>query len=690
MGALFSAAYGNVGSSIYYALGVTAAFALGLTPVAFIVAGLIFMCTAATYSEATVMYPEAGGSSSFARHAFNELVSFFAAWGQMLNYIITVAISAFFVPHYLAVFWGPLGHSPGDIFGGMVLIGLLAALNVKGTQESTRLNLVLAIADLCTQVVLVLIGLFLVFSPDVLVSNVHLGVAPSWGDFALGIAVGMIAYTGIETISNMAEEAKDASRTIPRGTGLTVLAVLGLYSLLPLDRPLGDAGDRGTAWHSRPRSAPSSPTIPCSASSRTSASGRASPTCCAIYVGVLAAVILIIATNAALIGVSRLTYSMGQHRQLPEGLRRIHPRFRTPYIAILIFSAVAAITLLPGETELLATLYSFGAMLSFTIAHVSVIRLRRLYPDREREWKPPGNVRAFGFEIPLTAVFGGLGTFAAWIVVMALNPRTLVIGAIWMALGISVYLIYRRAQGLSPMETHKVVLPEPLGVEEVEYRSVLVAFEDDAPFSEEPVATAVRLAARRRRAIHVVSMITVPTHLPLDAPLESQEAEAQSKIERAKLIAGGMRISGHVHRVRPNQAGHSIAEEARELKASALVMGLRYRAGAAALRQDPADGARRAALPRARRGGAGWGPRGFRRRPARRADGGPRVTGRAPSPQEGYQLAVRIFSVVIIGFGVAIVAVTLARGGGPLATGVLFGLVFMAIGAGRLYISLRG
>ena len=579
VGALFSAAYGNVGSSIYYALGVTAAFALGLTPVAFVVAGLIFMCTAATYSEATVMYPEAGGSSSFARHAFNELISFFAAWGQMLNYIITVAISAFFVPHYLAVFWGPLGHSPGDIFGGMVLIGLLAALNVKGTQESTRLNLMLAIADLCTQVILVLIGLFLVFSPDVLVSNVHLGVAPSWGDFALGIAVGMIAYTGIETISNMAEEAKDASKTIPRGTGLTVLAVLGLYSLLPLialsAMPVTE-GPHGftTALGSKFADDPVLGIV------ENLGLGEGLTNVLRFYVGVLAAVILIIATNAALIGVSRLTYSMGQHRQLPEGLRRIHPRFRTPYIAILIFSAVAAITLLPGETELLATLYSFGAMLSFTIAHVSVIRLRRLYPDKEREWKPPGNVRVFGFEIPLTAVFGGLGTFSAWIVVMALNPRTLVIGAIWMALGISVYLIYRRAQGISPMETHKVVLPKPLGVEEVEYRSVLVAFEDDAPFSEESVATAVRLAARRRRAIHVVSMITVPTHLPLDAPLESQEAEAQSKIERAKLIAGGMRISGHVHRVRPNQAGHSIAEEARDLKASALVMGLRYRAGA--------------------------------------------------------------------------------------------------------------
>ena len=183
------------------------------------IAGLIFAFTAASYVEATVLYPEAGGSSSFARHAFNELASFLAAWAQMLTYIVTVAISAFFVPHYLAVFWEPLGHGPGDVIFGVGLIVALALLNIKGTEESAKLNLVLAIADLLTQVVLVGIGLILVFDADLLVSQIDLGVAPTFGDFALGIAVGMVAYTGIETISNMAEEAKDAHRTIPRGTG---------------------------------------------------------------------------------------------------------------------------------------------------------------------------------------------------------------------------------------------------------------------------------------------------------------------------------------------------------------------------------------------------------------------------------------------------------------------------------------
>jgi APA family basic amino acid/polyamine antiporter len=578
VGALFSAAYGNVGSSIYYALGVTAAFALGLTPIAFVISGLIFAATAATYAEATVMYPEAGGSSSFARHAFNELVSFIAAWGQMLNYVITVAISAYFVPHYLAVFWEPLGEAPGDIIGGAVLIAALALINIRGTEESAKLNLILAVADLATQVVLVGIGVVLVLSPNVLVDNVHLGVAPTWSDFALGIAVGMIAYTGIETISNMAEEAKDAARTIPRSVGLVVIAVLGLYLLIPIVAlsampvTLDAAGHYTTALGTEFANDPILGIV------ENLGLGAGLTEALRFYVGVLAAVILLIATNAGLIGVSRLTYSMGQHRQLPEGLRQVHPRYRTPYIAILVFSAVAMITLIPGKTDFLATMYSFGAMLSFTIAHVSVIWLRRRKSEDARPWKPPLNFTAFGTSVPLTAVLGGLGTFTAWIVVMALNPRTLAVGLGWMLFGVTVYVLYRRNQRLPLTETVKVLLPEPLGVEEIEYRSVLVGFEDGEPFSEEMVATAVKLASKRRRGIHVHSMLTVPTHLPLDAKMREQEAEASSKVEAAKLI-GGQRVTGHVERVRPGQAGYSIAEEAKLINAAAVVVGLRYRNG---------------------------------------------------------------------------------------------------------------
>src|ERR1041385_1343079 len=176
--ALFATAYGNVGSSIYYALGVTAAIALGLTPLVFVVSGLIFAATAATYAEGTVLFPEAGGSASFARHAFNELVSFAAGWAQMLNYIITVAISAFFVPHYLSIFWEPLKTNPWDVIGGAVVILILVSLNIVGIKEAAKLNIFLAVVDFATQVVLVIIGFAIVFHPHVLTSNVHWGVAP--------------------------------------------------------------------------------------------------------------------------------------------------------------------------------------------------------------------------------------------------------------------------------------------------------------------------------------------------------------------------------------------------------------------------------------------------------------------------------------------------------------------------------
>ncbi|HEX2129667.1 MAG TPA: APC family permease [Solirubrobacterales bacterium] len=572
-GALFSAAYGNVGSSIYYALGVVAAFALGLTPLVFLISGLIFICTAATYAEATVMYPEAGGSSSFARHAFNELVSFFAAWGQVLNYVITVAISAFFVPHYLAVLWEPLGEAPGDVIAGLVLVGLLIAVNVIGSQESAKLNLVLAAADLATQVVVVGIGLALVLSPDILVSNVDFGVAPTWGDFALGIAIGMIAYTGIETLSNMSEEARDAARTVPRAMGLVLIAVLTLYLLIPLvalsAMPVVQEGgsyttELGTTYAENPMLG--------IVDNLGLSSGLTEAL--RVYVGVLAGVILIIATNAGLIGLSRITFSMGQYRQLPQVVRAVHPRFGTPYVAIMLFGAFAAIALLPGETELLATMYSFGAMLSFTVAHLAVIRLRLRHSDREREWQTPLNIRWRGKSLPLTALIGGSGTFAAWIVVMALNVRTLVIGAIWMAVGLTIYFLYRRNQHLSPTQTVKVSGLEPLGVEEVEYRSVLLVFEAGT-FSDEVVATAKALAAPRRRAIHVLALVEVPTHTELEAGRPAEDAEAQSVIERAKLIAGG-RVSGEVEHVRPGQAGTVVVEEAKAIDAAVIVMPLRY------------------------------------------------------------------------------------------------------------------
>jgi basic amino acid/polyamine antiporter, APA family len=300
-----------------------------------------------------------------------------------------------------------------------------------------------------------------------------------------------------------------------------------------------------------------------------------------IYVGVLAATILFIATNAGIIGVSRLTYSMGQHRQLPERVRALHPRFGTPYIAITVFGLVACVTLLPGQEEFLGTIYAFGAMLSFTIAHLAVIALRLKEPDKERPYSGPGSLRLGGRELPLFAVVGGIGTFLSWVAVTALNIETLIAGTVWMVIGLITYVLYRRHQGLSLTETHKIVTPEPVVEHEVEYESILVAFEDNH-YSPEAVSTAVRLAARRRRGIHVLVTITVPPNSPIDADMPDQEARASSMIDSAR-VRGGRRVTGHWEKVRPGQAGRRVVEEAKDIRARAVVMPLPPRRTGASL-----------------------------------------------------------------------------------------------------------
>jgi APA family basic amino acid/polyamine antiporter len=572
--ALFATAYGNVGSSIYYALGLVASFALGLTPIVFILTGVIFYLTAATYAEATAMYPEAGGSSSFARHAFNEFWSFFAAWGQMLNYVITVSISAFFVPHYIGgLFWAYLKTSPGDVFFGIGVVVLLSAINVFGVKEAARLNILLAFTDFSTQLLLVIVGGVLVLSPSVLVHNVHLGVAPQWKDFIIAIPVGMIAYTGIETISNMAEEAKDEAHTIPAAIKGVVIAVFAIYAALPAVA-LSALPVRCVAGHCQTLLGVNEakggfagdPVLGIVKHLHLGALQHAGE----IYVGILAATILLIATNAGIIGVSRLVYSMGLHRQVPDQLRQLHPRYRTPWIGILVFGGVACLTLIPGQADFLGNMYAFGAMLSFTIAHVSVIRLRLSAPDHERPYRGPGTLRVAGRELPLFAVLGGLGTFFAFVTVTALHIAVAAAGVGWLLAGVLVFVVYRRRQGLDLVTTTKVAIARPAVETEAEYQSVLVAF-DESGYVPEVMATAVRLAARRRRGIHVLVTIPVPASSPIDAMLPEQEALAQSIVEEAK-VQGGRRVSGHWEKVRAGQTGRRIVDEARAMRAEVIVM----------------------------------------------------------------------------------------------------------------------
>src|SRR5436305_7475892 len=261
------------------------------------------------------MYPEAGGSSSFARHAFNEVASFFAGWALTLDYIITVAISAFFVPHYLGAFWPALKHNPGDIIGGAVVVAVLAALNIRGLRESAKLNIFLAATDLITQVLLILLGAILIFNPSILVNQIHLGTAPSYRELLFALSISMIAYTGIETVSNMAEEARDPDSDVPRTVNYVLLAVLGIFagisiiSIVALPVTHDAAGYHtllGTKYESDPVLGIVS-ALPL---------GQVIKTGLSYYVGALAATILIIATTAGLIGISRLSWPLAEHGHL--------------------------------------------------------------------------------------------------------------------------------------------------------------------------------------------------------------------------------------------------------------------------------------------------------------------------------------------------------------------------------------
>jgi APA family basic amino acid/polyamine antiporter len=576
--ALFSTAYGNVGSSIYYALGVTAVFALGLTPVVFVIAGIIFAATAATYAEGTVRYPEAGGSSSFARHAFNELVSFGAAWAQMLNYIITIAISAFFVPHYLSIFWEPLRENPWDIVGGLIVIGLLVTLNIVGIQESARVNIGLALIDFATQILLVLLGFALIFSPHVLASNVHWGVAPTWSQFFLAIPVAMIAYTGIETVSNLAEEARDPVKNIPRAISFVAVAVFVIYftlpwialSALPVTKT-ADGHYQTLLGLGPPQGFSNDPVL-----GLVENLGLHGATLSAlkIYVGLLASTILFIATNAGVIGASRITYAMASYRQLPEVFRRLHRKFKTPYISLLIFAGVIPmIVILPGKTSFLGTMYSFGAMLSFTVAHASIVALRYKNRDEELLFRARPNFRFRGVDWPLFAIFGGLGTALSWFVVVEQQAPTRWAGLGWLLAGFAMYAVYRRRVVHSPL-SETVRAPVVIGpADALEYRNVLVPVVSRRE-SEAAVDLACRLASERGGAIVALTVLEVPLELPLDAELPGHaERKANDLLDEARAIgdAYGVGVVGRL--VRARRAGGAIVDEAERRHSEIVVMG---------------------------------------------------------------------------------------------------------------------
>ena len=577
--ALFATAYGNVGSSIYYALGLTAVFALGLTPLVFVIAGVVFAMTAATYAEGTARYPEAGGSASFARHAFDELVSFVAGWAQMLVYVVTVAVSAFFVPHYLSIFWEPLRTNPWDVIGGVIVIVVLVALNVVGITEAAKLSITLAVIDFATQVLLVILGFVLVFSPETLTENVHWGVAPTWSNLAISIPVAMLAYTGVETVSNLAEEARDPARTVPNAYKLVAVAVFAIYFTLPLIAlsalPVELRDGEYTTLLALPPEEGGYANDPILGVVQNIGLEGAVLAGVEVYVGLLAATILFVATNAGVIGASRITYSMATYRQLPEVFRRLHPRLKTPWLALVVFAGVAPILILiPGDVNFVGTLYSLGATLSFTVAHAALVRIRMA--DRRRAERAPyvarPNVRVSGIEWPVFAIVGGLATGASFLVIVVQNPTTRWVGLGWLVAGLVGYVIYRRrVVGATLRETIKA--PPAFGAAlALEYRRIVVPILPGRP-SDDALDVACRLAAERGARVVALTVLEVPRDLPLDTELSEDERVANAELDEAIAIGEtyGVRVVGRL--VRGRSASVEIVREAERREAEIIVLG---------------------------------------------------------------------------------------------------------------------
>ena len=465
---LFSAGYGNVGSSIYYALGLVVLIALGATPVVLLIAGIFFIFTAFSYAEGTAMIPEAGGSASFARHAFNDLVGSIAGWALAFSYIITIAISAYTVPAYLAHFWGQLAEPmAGTVVSMGIVLGLMG-LNIIGIKGSSILNVTFVAMDVITMVVIIILAMLFLFEPQNVFHNITF-YWPSADKLIFGIAVAAIAYTGIESVSQLAEEAKRPKVSIPRAYLLMMAVVLVLFcgislagfaTMTPVEMASEWARDpiagiaNGLALNIDPAltaaSISSNPATIIVISAILEGILKILP----ILVALLAATILIVAANAGVMGISRLTFSLGRFQLMPAALFSVHHRFRTPYRSIILFGFISILLLIPGFFApntfiILGGLYAFGSLLAFALAHASIIQLRIKHPEFPRPFKLKGNIRFRGRELPITAILGLAATGGIWLVIMVMYPYVRWIGFGWMLLGFVIYYIFRRRKKLS-------------------------------------------------------------------------------------------------------------------------------------------------------------------------------------------------------------------------------------------------
>jgi basic amino acid/polyamine antiporter, APA family len=581
---LFAAAYSAVGFSIYFSLGVVAERGLGLTPLIFLVAGLLFGLTTLSYVEGGAMFRERGGSSAFARHAFNELVAFIAAWAILLDYLIVIALAAISVPHYLVPIWSGFDDKGPEIIVAAIVIFGACTLNIfnvtgRGRQRSLAF---LALADLALQLAVIVVGVIVVMHPDRLTEGIHLFSHPNLKDIIYAAVVAMLAYAGIEAASDLAPDIEVSRRDLKRIASLGAIAV-----------PLVYAGMAAIALMAVPVVA--GPHGPETALGHQYIQDPVLGVVSAFHphwlreimrwmVALVAAPVLFWAATTSMLGVSRHTYTLAINRQIPSWLGKLHRRRATPYVAITICGLIALGLVIPTNIKVLAGLYAFGATLAITIAHLSIIRLRVTMPDKKRPFRIPWGMAWGPAELPIPAMIAALASFLAFLSVLAFHTTARWVGIGWMAFGLLFYVVYRKyVEGTSL--TKRVTVGEAAltkQIPEVEFSNLLVPV-FGTRLDDDIVATAGRLAAAESEdgeglgesRLELVYVIEVPLSEPLDAALPPErEAQAQRALERAREVGEeyeDVEVSTEVIRARKTGAG--IVEAARRLNSEAIVIG---------------------------------------------------------------------------------------------------------------------
>ncbi|HEX2232030.1 MAG TPA: amino acid permease [Thermoleophilaceae bacterium] len=573
--ALFAIALSAIGSSIYVVLGVVAGDALGLTPLVFLAAGVFFVLTTLSYIEGTSLHRERGGASTFARYAFDELWSFVAGWAIVLDYLIVMAFGALAVPHYLAAFWDGAGHGVPEVLIAGGVLALAVWFNVRGI-SATRLRgvLRLSLLNIVLSIAVIAVGAATVFDAGAVVDSIDLGSVPQWDDLAFAAVVATLACTGIEAASGLAGELRvgraGLRRVVLAGTAAAFLLLFGISAVALMAVPV-EGGS--TALGDRFVEAPLVGVV--SVFDEPWGSDLF-----AYLVGAMAALVLAQAANGQMLGISRLAYSLATNRQIPSLVGRLGERHGTPYVAISLAALISFGLVLPADVDLLAGLFAFGAMLAFTIAHLSVIVLRFREPDGPRAFRVPLSVRVGRGSIPLPAALGALLSAAGWISVVALHEGARVVGGAWLLGGLLLYVIYRRGQGKEL--TRRFTIPEAALRERssgAEYGSILVPVFGEQ-LDDDIVGTAGRLAAERAddaeggAVLEALYVFEIPMSLPIDARVpEDRLRRAKEVLARAKQVGEeyeGVEVATAM--VRGRTAGQAIVAEARRRGVEAIVL----------------------------------------------------------------------------------------------------------------------